>query len=230
MSIFDSFLLASTVYNIIPSFWQRIFAKHVIRRIPNKNQIALTFDDGPDSRYTYQLLETLAKHDVKTTFFVVAEKAAKNPNIIKMCQQCGHEIGLHSYNHTCQWFLTPKATKNDIEKSIKILQDIGVEPKFFRPPWGLFNISTRYYLKKYGLNAVYWSRHVYDWSKFNSANYIRKALTKRIRGGDIVLLHDSSYAKEAPRRTIESIKDVIVDLKERGLEFVTLRESLAGYE
>jgi peptidoglycan-N-acetylglucosamine deacetylase len=229
MSIWNSVILASTVYSVIPSFWDRVLSKRVIRKIPNTKQIALTFDDGPDEKYTYQLLETLAEQDVKATFFVVGEKAAKNPSIVKMSQACGHEIGLHSYSHKCHWLMTPKATKKDFERSLKTLQDIGVNPKFFRPPWGLFNMFTGYYLKKYGLNAVYWSKHAFDWSKYVSVKDIRELLTNTIKGGDIVLLHDSSKANEAPLRTIQSVKQVITELKDKGLEFVTLRESV-GYE
>jgi len=218
--------LIVATYGFVPSFWERIFSKKVIKHTPKSNQIALTFDDGPDLYYTKDLLRVLAEEQVSATFFVVASKAAQYPDIIKQIISQGHEIALHSYKHTCQWFLSPKATQKDFEKSLDILKDLGVVPHFFRPPWGLFNLFTRYYSSKFRLNLVYWSTHVYDWSKYNDSHKMVNDL-RQIKGGEIILLHDSSAA---PMNTINSMSEIISDFKDRGLQFVTLRECTDLYD
>jgi peptidoglycan-N-acetylglucosamine deacetylase len=213
------------IYVIIPNLRFRVFSNEVIKRASTKEKvIALTFDDGPDPRYTPKLLDVLKRYDVKSTFFVLAEKAHMYPELIQRIMDEGHHIGLHSFKHMNAIFLLPNQTKREFADSVRIMNKLGVKVKYFRPPWGMFNPLTFYYAKLHNLKVVLWSVHASDWSRWVNVDYIKNRLINKVRPGDIVLLHDGRGAKDAPQRTINALETVLPALKQKGYRFVLAKD------
>ena len=91
------------VHSIIPTYYNKLLNKEVLKNMAGENEIALTFDDGPDKRYTEKLLDVLKENDIQAMFFVVAKNAEKEPEIIKRMLRENHIVGLHSLEHRNAW-------------------------------------------------------------------------------------------------------------------------------
>lgn len=211
-------------YAILPSLYYRDFSNKVIKKVSSNDDksIVLTFDDGPDPQYTPKLLDILKINDVKCTFFVLAENAQKYPDVIKRIKNEGHCIGLHSLRHGNAIFSLPYQTKKSFVKALNIMDDLGINIKFFRPPWGIFNPLTYHYAKSNNLKIILWSMHAMDWSKWVTEDYIKQRIINNIKPGDIILLHDGSRGmKNFPEKTIKALKTVLPILKKRGFQFIS---------
>lgn len=203
--------------------------KRKVKRKFNTREILLSFDDGPDSRYTSQLLDLLAEKDVSAVFFVVAEKAAQHPEIIQRMKNDGHRIEYHSLDHKKFFYMGLKKAGAYLRQGIKLLEQQGVTVSYFRPPWGML---TPFYLravKKSGLKLCFWSTMIQDWrvdSKVNDLKY--KLFTRTINGG-LICLHDSGEgtggAPGAPARMIEALAEYIDSRKSCGYEFISFEEA-----
>lgn len=214
------------IYSIIPNIYFRFFSKNVMRFIHSSDkEIAFTFDDGPDPRYTPQLLDLLKQHKIRATFFVLGEKAKANPEIIRRIVDEGHVIGLHANKHIGAPFRSYRALKDDFHSSLNILKDMGVRIHLYRPPWGLVNMVSRKFIREYKFAPILWSIHASDWSRYCKEEHIEKVLTQKVRSGDIILLHDGRGAKEAPQRTINALKNAIPQMKKQGFRFVIPMDS-----
>lgn len=152
--------------------------------------VALTFDDGPTPESTPILLDLLDAHDLKATFFVVGEKAAAHPELIRSILARGHTIGNHSLRHDPLLMLRrPKTLQADIHRTQEILQGLGVQPHVFRPPAGITNPHLDSILSGEGLITVNYSCRALDRGNRNISNLARKILA-RLQPGDIIMLHD----------------------------------------
>lgn len=217
-----SFVLA---YALLPNLYFREFSNKVIKKTATKDKIImLTFDDGPDPRYTPEILNILKKNGVKGNFFVLAEKAMENPKLIERIVSEGHYIGLHYIKHYNQILRLPNQTKKDFSDSVKIMGKLGVKIRYFRPPWGMFNPVTVHYAKSNNLRVILWSLHAMDWSRWVTVDYIKNKIINKVRPGDIILLHDGRGAKDAPRKTISALETVLPILKEKGYRFALAKD------
>jgi len=208
-------------YSILPNIFFRYFSRKVRKRLDTKDKsIAITFDDGPDPRYTPLLLDLLKKYDVKCTFFVLGEKAKLYPDLVKRIVSEGHTVGLHANKHVGAIFRSYKATKKDFQSSLSVLKELGITVRFYRPPWGLVNITSSNFIEKYKFQPVLWSLHASDWSKFSDVEHIFTVLTEKVKPGDIILLHDGRGAKDAPMRTIGALETALPKLISQGYKFV----------
>ena len=125
-------------------------------------QLAITFDDGPDPRYTGLLLDLLKEHQIPATFFVVATNAKNNPDLIHRMLAEHHQVAMHSYSHRHAWLSSYPYMKKDFQYSFEIMKELGCRPCCYRPPWGARNPFTGYFLKQYGLRLVLWDVMVQD--------------------------------------------------------------------
>lgn len=190
----------------------------------NRKVIALTFDDGPNPKFTPQILDILKENEVKATFFVLGKHALKYPGLIEREILEGHEVGNHSFNHVN----LVESTPTEIKKEINMTQDvvfstIEVMPRVFRPPYGSYNSQVVSLVKDEGVKIVIWSTHqdARDWSNPGVDKIVDTILSKT-RNGDIILLHDHiEYDKSD---TIGALKIIIPKLKARGYRFVTVSE------
>lgn len=178
--------------------------------------IALTFDDGP-GEYTEELLDGLARYEVKATFFVIGSKAEKNPEIVARAYDDGHLIGNHTYNHIDFYESSLEEIEENIEKGATVIEEItGEKPLFLRAPYG--NVSFLQ-LKLLDSIFIHWSTSSLDWWK-EDENYIYKRIMRKAADGEIILLHDTREA------TVKAVLRAIPELQEQGYEFVRVDDLL----
>jgi len=162
-----------------------------INKIPNlKNQIAITFDDGP-SPETLEVLKVLAKWNAKATFFCIGTQVEKHPDILKQIVEQGHLVGNHTYSHQHSFpVFSQSKMLEDVEKaSTEIAKVTGEKPKYFRPPFGVTNPRIAKMLKQAKLISIGWNKRSLDTSIKDQAK-ILKRITTNLKAGDIILLHD----------------------------------------
>jgi len=137
----------------------RVFVDAVVRGPQGARGVALTFDDGPHPKWTPRVLATLAKHDAKATFFLVARKAEEHPDVVRAILDAGHAVGLHSYAHDRLFALRREGrVRGDLERGIAALEKLtGSRPTLFRPPIGHTNPVIARVVDKLDLTVVGWS-------------------------------------------------------------------------
>lgn len=217
-------LIAITIfmlYSFLPAYInkKRFFNKEK----PKEKVIYLTFDDGP-SKYTEKLLEVLKKYNVKATFFCVANFAKERKEIIEKMKHEGHLIALHSLKHKNSMLQTISETKKDLEQGLKIMKELGINIKYYRPPWGDANLYLLKKLKKENIKLILWNVMAEDWEGNTTEKIIANKLITRAKKGDIICLHDGRGKKEAPLRTIKALEIAIPIFLKKGYIFKTIDE------
>ncbi|AKL94024.1 putative xylanase/chitin deacetylase [Clostridium aceticum] len=185
--------------------------------------VALTFDDGPHPRYTPQILELLEEHDIKATFFVLGKHVERYPEVVKKMVAQGHEVGNHTYSHINVRETSKEKIEEEFEKTQRAIFSItGVRSQVFRPPFGFYNENTIAIAKEAGSKIILWSMHQdsKDWSNPGVYKIVQTVLSKT-QNGDIILLHD--YV-EGESQTLEALKEILPELKDRGYKFVTISQ------
>ena len=193
-----------------------------------KKVIALTFDDGPNPPYTDKLLEILARHDVKATFFMPAKNIEKFPDLVKTIIAQGHIIGNHSYSHKFSNNYKSLTFEKEIIAAQNIVEKIsGAKPALYRPPW-LFNQPFLLKnLKRHGLVPVsgFFGSNWEIWHA--SAEGIAKDTLKVVKPGRILIFHDGFDTKGGARTgSVGAIDIIIPELKKQGYEFLTVDQLL----
>src|SRR3954468_3370845 len=113
-----------------------LFGK-TVHRLDSPKQLALTFDDGPNDPHTLNLLDVLAKHDVKATFFLIGKHVAARPEVARRIAAAGHVIGNHTFTHPNLAFCAEQKIRHELNDCEKVLQDtVGEHSRLFRPPFG----------------------------------------------------------------------------------------------
>ena len=178
--------------------------------------IAITFDDGPSSRYTEQLLDGLAERGVKATFFMLGEMAKSNRDIVLRAYEEGHEIACHTWDHPNLTKCSDSEVKKQIEDTLEELdRACGDEADYLvRPPYGSTNSRVRAAIDN---PLIYWSVDSEDWSLLNTEK-VRKKIVAESYDGCIILCHDIH------KTTIPAALQAIDDLMDLGYEFVTVSE------
>ncbi|MGO9402853.1 MAG: polysaccharide deacetylase family protein [Terriglobales bacterium] len=192
-------------------------------------QIALTYDDGPNDPHTLKLLEVLAKHNVRATFFMIGRYAQQRPDIAHAVAQAGHVIGNHTQTHPLLIFKSEAQTRKELVDCRQVLENaIGKHSDLFRPPFGGRRPATLRIARELGLETIMWNVTGYDWSA-PSAAVIEKKIEHQMRGGDVILLHDGSHrAMGADRaQTVIATDNLIQRYRDQGYEFVTVDEMRA---
>ena len=192
--------------------------------------IALTYDDGPNDPHTLKLLEVLAKHSVRATFFMIGRYVQQRPDIARAVAQAGHVIGNHTFTHPLLIFKSEAETRAQLVDCRQALQDaIGEHSNLFRPPWGGRRPATLRIACELGLQTVMWNVTGYDWNAPPAA-VIEKKVVRQMRGGDVILLHDGGYRAMGANRaqTVMVTEKLIRRYKDQGYEFVTVEEMRAA--
>ncbi|MDO5519118.1 MAG: polysaccharide deacetylase family protein [bacterium] len=223
--IFGIFLGLLTWYSLLPTIFLRWKSKHDCSyKIWEKGRVLyLTFQDGPDIRYTGQLLELLHKYEIKATFFVIASDAINNPIMIKRMRKEGHSIQLHCLTHRNALFMDPYTTEEQLSEAYIILKKINSTARMVCPAWGCVNLSMLSFFRKYGMRLVFPNVTVADWRANTTKGSIAEKLLRRTKSGDIICLHDGRGKNEAPERMLEALKIVLPVWKNKGYEFKCLK-------
>ena len=202
------------------------FGKNVVRLNTDERVVALTFDDGPHPPYTDRLLDVLAKHNVKATFFMIGDRIERHPETVYRAIAEGHQIGNHSYSHPLLGFLPPKSVQREIERTDKLLRQIGVTGELvFRAPVLTRFLPVAWVLAKGNRTHISCNVWSWDWTTQNPDRITRTVLRK-VKPGSIIVLHDGKAENEKANRwgTVEATDRIITALKRDGYRFVRLSE------
>lgn len=196
----------------------------IVWEVPTKSKvIALTFDDGPDPRYTTQIAELLKEYDAKATFFVVGSRVKAHPQVVRQLLEQQHELANHTYTHPDLRSISPSKLQEEVMATQEeIYKHTGMRPHLFRPPGGVYNESLVQVAKDAGFLVVMWSWHqdTRDWSDPGVKKITNKVLNNA-RNGDIVLFHDYGGNR---KQTVDALREIMPELQKRGYLFVTVSE------
>ena len=173
----------------------------------DKNEVALTFDDGPVEN-TLQILELLKKYNAKASFFCIGKNIEANPDIFKKIIEEGHLVGNHTFSHTRKMgFLNRSQIISEINScNVIALKTGGVRLRLYRPPFGIINPKIKEALKITQHQVVGWNVRSYD-AVLSSENYILKRIIKKIKPGSVILLHDNNI------QTVEILEQLLLFLQ-----------------
>lgn len=192
-------------------------------RLPDARQLAFTYDDGPNDPHTLRLLELLAKHEVKATFFLIGRFVRQRPEIARAVAEAGHEIGNHTFTHPNLILTPPAAVRQELEETQRAIEDAtGATPRLFRPPFGGRRPDVLATARTLGLEPVMWNVSARDWV-LRSGEAIAALVTKQFTGGDIVLMHDGGHTGIGADRaaTVDATRLLLERFKD-GREFVAI--------
>ena len=173
-----------------PTFIQSLFPNFIWRIDSSKKTLFLTFDDGPVPGITDWVLDILASHSAKATFFCVGENVEKHPLLFNRIKEEGHAIGSHTYHHKNGWQTNKQDYLQDVKKCAEL-----VGSNLFRPPYGRMTPSQALTLKdKY--NIVMWDILTGDFDDKLDQDECFQKIIKESKAGSILVFHDSIKAKD----------------------------------
>ena len=191
-------------------------------------QIALTYDDGPNEPHTLRLLEVLARHEVRATFFLIGRYVRQRPEIAREIVKAGHIVGNHTFMHPLLTLKGATGIRRELNDCRAALQDaVGEHSNLFRPPFGGRRPAVLRIAREMGLAPAMWNVTGYDWNA-PVAEAIEQKVAKKIRGGDVILLHDGGHKQMGADRsqTVLATDRLIARFKAEGYEFVTIPQML----
>lgn len=219
-------------YEKVLPFRQRRIRDHAMGRITSqknlKKQVYLTFDDGPSSEVTDQILDILKNYNIKATFFVIGQNAQYYPEILKRIHEEGHSIGIHTYDHNYKKiYSSPDNLQQDIENCLQEIRDILGEDfntNLYRFPGGSYRKNKEIFINRIEeMGLIY-----YDWNALNgdaegknpSESYLINRFNETSNGYNVILslMHDTN----AKTNTVNSLPEIIERLQSEGYEFKKL--------
>ena len=202
----------------------QFFGELVHRVETDEKVVALTFDDGPSPANTEAVLEVLARHGVKATFFMVGRNVEQHRELAARVLAEGHQLGNHSYSHERLVFKSPAFVEEEVSKTDTLLREVGAQGDIpFRSPFGKKLLVLPWVLSRHGKTNVLFDV-VPDDHATQDADLIAKRVLDEARPGSILLLHDGWARKPG---TLEATGRIIEALQARGYRFVTVSELLA---
>ena len=205
-----------------------IFGASVHRGDASRSVLALTFDDGP-SESTPSLLEILAAHGVRATFFMCGRNVRRLPHIARQVLARGHEIGNHTDTHPRLDFKSSQFIYGEMALAQETIHRlVGTTPRLFRAPYGVRWFGVRGAQQRLGLTGVMWTVIAQDWRL--PADQVLRRVTAGAGNGGILCLHDGRGIQASPdiRATLSAVDQAIPILKQRGFEFQPVSEMLWG--
>lgn len=189
----------------------------------SQKSIYLTFDAGYENGYTESILDTLKKHNVKGTFFLVGNYLETKPDLVKRMANEGHIVGNHTYSHPdMSKISTAEAFKDELNKMENKYKEITGKDmlKIYRPPQGKFSEENLSMAKAMGYKTVFWSLAYVDWleDKQPTKEEAFSKLLTRIHPGAVVLLHSTS------KTNCEILDELITKWKDMGYSFKSIEE------
>lgn len=214
------------VYTVIPTLVIRGMGVGAHKEQTGRG-IALTFDDGPDPKFTPQLLDLLKRYRIKATFFVLGAKAEQHPELIRRMHEDGHLVGIHNYSHRSNAIMSPWTVRQQLNRAAYTIENItGSKPLHYRPPWGVFNLFDFWLLQRYRI--ILWSVIVGDWVSAAGADRIKERLLEACKEGAIIVLHDSGETlgadEDAPRHMLQALQLFLDQVCPANMAFVRIDE------
>ena len=209
------------------------------------NRLAITFDDGPNPAITPKLLDLLAKHNARATFFLVGKFVRDCPELTKEIFARGHILGNHTDTHPNLFLCGRRKTEEELRRCTDAIHEAtGVEPRWFRPPFGFRSPWLHEIAKRQGMQTAMWTLIPGDW-RVKPAEWLIKRMNpiaeharrKLVPGtgkdggqtGDILCLHDGYHRQQNGdrARTIAALEYWLPRWSDLGLEFVTMDETVS---
>jgi peptidoglycan/xylan/chitin deacetylase (PgdA/CDA1 family) len=217
------FVLLCAVAPFFPGFG--FFLPVISRRKTDCQEVALTFDDGPDPDVTPRLLELLRRHAAPATFFVAGAKAERHPGLIREILSQGHTLGNHSYHHDPLLMLRSRARlREEVVRTQELLSTFAVRALTFRPPVGVTNSRLPGVLRELGLCCVTFSCRAFDRGNRRIAG-LAEIILGKVRPGDIILLHDvTPKGRNGIGKWLAETEEIVSGLKGKGYRLVSLEE------
>ncbi|MDQ0059348.1 polysaccharide deacetylase family protein [Paenibacillus harenae] len=190
--------------------------------------LAMTFDDGPDETYTPQLLQVLAAHGAKATFYMIGSSIEAYPDVARAVHSQGHEIGNHTYNHPYLTKIAHAERKEQLERTHALIIEItGSSPATFRPPYIDYNdeVAAEAAAMDYQMIGAV-NMEAMDWAAPGVDHIVSKTM-EQVRNGGILIFHDG-YGDRS--QTVEAVKQLVPELMHQGYRFVTVSELLKTAE
>ena len=181
--------------------------------------IAMTFDDGPSEKLTPKLLDLLAAHHIKATFFVIGQNVVEHPEIVQRAVREGHEVENHSWSHPN----LGKMSDESVRRQLKMTEDAitnacGIRPTLMRPPYGSLTLRQKHWIHdEFGYRIILWDVDPLDWKR-PGAKIVTSRILQQTQPGSIVLSHDIHPG------TIEAMPATLGALEAKGFKFVTVSE------
>lgn len=193
----------------------------VVHNIKTRQKVfALTFDDGPQPRYTREVLDILKRNHIRATFFLIGRMVKEFPKIAREVADAGHVVGNHSWSH-------PSKPKDPVSEFVRtdaeLVRVLGRRPDLFRPPYGLLHNGLAQTAQKRGDAVILWNSVGADWSKKSTSDSITRAVLGLARPGGIALLHDGGGNRS---NTVAALPRIISSLRGQGYRFVTIPQLL----
>jgi peptidoglycan-N-acetylglucosamine deacetylase len=206
-----------------------VFARPLIRVDTSRPEVAITFDDGP-GRQTAEILAALEARGHRATFFVVGERAARDPQTVAEIARGGHAVENHSWRHS-YWtpFATPVRLAAELERTSALIESVcGRRPRWFRPPVGLLSPRVSRAAALAGLELIGWTATARDGAACTTKVQALSRLKRQLRPGAILVLHDAS-PHHARTPIAAAVLPQLLDLLElQRLRSVTLSELIAA--
>jgi peptidoglycan-N-acetylglucosamine deacetylase len=186
--------------------------------------VVLTFDDGPHPQGTPAVLDELARHGARATFFLVGEQVARRPTLAREIVARGHEVAVHCYRHRSPLRLGPRALADDVRRAAAtIAEATGQRPDVYRPPYGRFSLAALVLAHRRRWRRLLWTHDAYDWHEDASvASIVGRLTAPRLAPSDVLLLHDADFYTNPGswRLTVAALPFVCEELARLRLEAV----------
>jgi peptidoglycan/xylan/chitin deacetylase (PgdA/CDA1 family) len=213
----------------------QLYGATICRNRDARGLIALTYDDGPNPRFTESLLSVLERHGARATFFLIGKWTEREPALAREVQAAGHAIGNHTFTHPTLALCSGERVQEELRRCAAAVEDAGVSfsqvdgAALMRPPWGRRRPGTLRAIRAAGYAPVIWSVTGWDWRKRETAASIAGRCSKA-KDGDVILLHDGMHTEPAGDRaaSVGATEKILERLTAEGYRFVTVPQLMAA--
>ncbi|MFH8798614.1 polysaccharide deacetylase family protein [Streptomyces sp. NPDC017936] len=194
----------------------------VLRRVPVRRApllrisgrgrtMVLTFDDGPDPGYTPDILDTLARYDVRAMFFVCGGLAAEHPHLLARMADEGHVVGNHTWSHPLLLRLSRRQIRSEMSRTCDVIEDAcGERPRWFRAPYGAWNRAVFQLGAELGMEALAWTVDSLDWTTPGTRTIVDR-VENGAGPGVVVLSHDAGGDRSQSVRALREYLPQLLD-------------------
>ncbi|MDX6361623.1 polysaccharide deacetylase family protein [Streptomyces sp. NPDC058274] len=201
-------------------------AKTLVRHEPflrmagRGRSMVLTFDDGPDPRYTPDILRTLRQHDVRAMFFVCGEMAVDNKDLLREMADDGHIVGNHTWTHPLLTQLSRSKIRSEMERTCEVIDDAyGEPPVWFRAPYGAWNRAAFQLGSEMGMEPLAWTVDTLDWTTPGTRTIVDR-VEHGAAPGVVVLSHDAGGDRS---QSVRALRDYLPELLDSGYHITVPR-------